>query len=108
MPKLPAVMPVKALLRTVAFFCYLLVTTSILTFVLFEVFPQLLQLINPQRVRYDAVKFHYVPDKDLVLRNRIRELDIMTAGDQFGTFRSYAGDISDSPTTKKESPIATI
>jgi hypothetical protein len=93
MTKLAPPQRLKSLLRVFGFSFYLLITTSLLSFLLLEAFPQLLTTVNFSRIPYYAVKSRYVADDNLVFRTRIKREDKITYGDLFRSYREFAGDI---------------
>ena len=72
----------KLSVRWVLFVCYLLFVTSLLSFLLIEAHPAILELLKPTSAYY-AIKANYVADDQLVLVRRARRYDWFTGPDQW-------------------------
>jgi hypothetical protein len=68
-------------LRTIAFFLYLVACVSIFGFLAIELFPGVLRFVNTTTVQYYAIKERYVPDPDLIFRHLKRYERSITTGD---------------------------
>lgn len=62
---------VRKWLRRIMFVVYSLLATSLLLFGLFELFPNLIERVNLQRIKYYALKSAYVSDPSLVFTPRV-------------------------------------
>jgi hypothetical protein len=58
---------------------YCIITTTLLLFTIFEVFPEIVNLINLQGIRYYALKTNYLPDSSLVFVPRRTSYKLTTA-----------------------------
>jgi hypothetical protein len=58
---------------------YCIITTTLLLFTIFEVFPGILNLINLQGIRYYALKTNYLPDSSLIFVPRRTSYKVTTA-----------------------------
>ena len=81
----------RAIARMLGFMTYLVVTSSVIVFLVIEMHPAILEFIGPERIPYYAKKHLYVPDDELAFTKRPSIYNEITGRDRSYVFGDQTG-----------------